>query len=155
MTIRLSSGLCSAMITSYGLGAMMQYGHIRLFTGSQPASANNAQTGTLVAVITDGGVSPPAPGDTAGGLLFEAGDIPGTLAGRGTWMMKGVAAGVPGWWRFVWNSEDTGADSMEMPRIDGAIGESVSMPPGMTAVTALTNAYVPRFAITMPSEVSP
>lgn len=150
--IKLSSGLCSAIITSYGLGSMMQYGHIRLFTGSQPSSANNAQTGTLVAVITAGGEDPPAPGETTGGLEFEAGALPGTLAGRGTWMLKGLATGVPGWWRFVWNGSDDGADSMELPRVDGLIGEAVSMPTGVSSVTSATLVTVPKFVITMPSQ---
>jgi hypothetical protein len=113
------------MMTNYGLGAMMNYGHIRLYSGPQPASPDFVPTGTYLGYISTDG-DEPVPGSPTGGLLLGyLGD--GELREDSTWVLKGVANGTIGWWRFVWNAEDDDSASTFYPRIDGAAGESLKL----------------------------
>lgn len=52
MTLRLSTGLRNAMNAGLGLQGAMNKGYIEVYTGSQPASADAAKTGTLLGVVT-------------------------------------------------------------------------------------------------------
>lgn len=52
MTIRLSPGLRTKIIASGLLDAFDTDGRINLYTGSQPATANTAATGTLLGTLT-------------------------------------------------------------------------------------------------------
>lgn len=149
MTIRMSSGLRTAVVTNYGVGIMMQYGHILIFSGAQPASADDAPPGTLVARVTQNGLPAPVPGSDAGGLQLKAGARTGELANLGEWVLKGVAPGTPGWWRFVALDIDPGQQSTTACRIDGAVGESLlSIPPSITAATTLV---VEGFSLRFPA----
>jgi len=137
------------MIGNYGLGLMMQYGHIRIFSGMQPATADFAQAGTLLARVTQDGIAP-VPGVEAGGLQFTMGYEPGEIMHDGDWVMTGIASGTPGWWRFVWNGEDDGGDSLFLPRIDGAVGESLRGAPSSVASGAT---YPVTMGLWMPAGV--
>lgn len=52
MTIRASTGLKNAMLGEVGLKAALADGVIRVYSGAQPAAADNAVTGTLLMEIT-------------------------------------------------------------------------------------------------------
>lgn len=78
-------------------------GSLAVRTGTQPASANDAATGTLLSTVTL-----PA---TAFGAAAS-----GTAAKSGTWSDTVDATGVPGWFRLA-NTGDT-------LRIDGAAAAS-------------------------------
>lgn len=52
MTLRLSTALRNAVITSLGFNGAMNKGYIGIYTGSQPASADAAATGTLLGKVT-------------------------------------------------------------------------------------------------------
>lgn len=54
MPLRFSDGLRNFLARHGSLAQALQGGSIRIFTGSQPASANDAQTGTLLVVLTKG-----------------------------------------------------------------------------------------------------
>lgn len=53
MTLRLSAALRNAMLSGGSLKETLQGGKLKIYTGSQPATAEAAPTGTLLAVITD------------------------------------------------------------------------------------------------------
>lgn len=97
-------------------------GAIYVYSGAQPARAELAPTGTLLAVVTlDGGaytLGNPANGlhivATSGGYLIP--DPSETIR----WIMTGVQTGVAGWGRMVTNS-DTLLDSNTLSRIDFAV----------------------------------
>lgn len=146
MTIRLSSGLRDAVISNWGLGAAMSGGHIQIYTGTQPASADQPPTGTLLARITQDGV--PAPG--AGGLKMQLGTNAGDLANLGAWVMRGLADGAPGWWRFVAEPADAGQITTELCRIDGAVGESVQGMPSL--ITPATNLPLAGFIFSLSNQ---
>lgn len=143
MTIRISPGLRAALLSEYGLKAMMDLGTINVYTGPQPATAALAPTGVLVARVTTEGLTF-TPGAAAGGLALALSPA-GGLTGAGEWRLRGVTTGSAGWWRWVWNAVDPGSPSLYYPRVDGAVGESLLLP--QAAITADTNIVVDSFLV--------
>jgi hypothetical protein len=74
------------------LGAIFNGGKLQIRTGSQPASPNDAATGTLLVEIN---LPNPAFGAASGGSISKS----------GTWSNIAVASGTAGWARFI--SSDT------------------------------------------------
>lgn len=147
MTIRVSSGLRSAMVWSQGIASVMHLGHIRVYGGAdQPVTADRPPTGTLLGFVSTDGVVPLA-GQSAGGLQFSL-SAPGTLSKFGNWVLKGSATGTITWWRFVWNAMDPGELSDYYPRIDGAVGESLFLE--SNEVTTTTELVVNGFTLVLP-----
>lgn len=70
------------------LGAIWNSGTLEIRTGTQPASANDVATGTLLQSIT------------LPVTAFGAGAA-GTVAKAGTWSSTVLATGDPGWARFI------------------------------------------------------
>lgn len=90
-------------------------GVIRVMSGAQPATADAAQAGTLLGVITLNGL-PNA------GLTFAV-DGPFVAKPVGAqWRLTAVASGNAGWWRLVASPRDDGGASYTVRRVDGAIG---------------------------------
>lgn len=52
MTIRFSTGLRNALAQSRGFNGAMNRGHMRVFSGSQPATPDLGEPGTLLGIIT-------------------------------------------------------------------------------------------------------
>ncbi|MDH5857805.1 hypothetical protein [Lampropedia aestuarii] len=146
MTNRLSSGLRHSMVSNYGLGSMLNFGHIRIYSGTQPDSADLPPTGVLLAVVSAGGIDP-VPGTQTGGLEVDVGSEYGQLVNVGNWVLKGKANGVPGWWRFVWSAPDNDSESQYYPRLDGAVGESLIL--GVDAITIGMELPVNRFNLVL------
>ena len=126
MAWRQSTGLRNAKLGTVGLKGALADGKIKIFSGSQPASANNAEQGTLLLEITlDAGAF--AHGSATNGLEFDApasGVI--TKAAAETWRGLGVAAGTAGWGRFVGNATDDGGASTTLARLDFTVGAAGS-----------------------------
>lgn len=53
MALRISTGLRNHLLSGGSLKAALQGGRIEIYTGTQPASADDAATGTLLVTITD------------------------------------------------------------------------------------------------------
>lgn len=141
MTIRVSAGLGRSMLSDYGFTAMMNYGVIHIYSGEQPLSASNAPIGTHLGIIsTDGDVF--TPGDVSAGLLLELAES-GGLLNASTWVLKGVADGTAGWWRFKWNSVDDDSNSLYYPRMDGTVGDSLIL--ASTNIQTSTNVEIDSF----------
>lgn len=126
MAIRISSGLRAGMMTVYGFQALMEYGRIDIYTGDPPSSADQPPTGLRVAQITNAGVDF-VQGSTQGGLRLVS-DVRGSVTKSGSWVLRGVATGTAGWFRFKWNARDYNDFSEIIPRIDGRIGEDLFLP---------------------------
>jgi hypothetical protein len=146
--IRLSSGLRNALATSYGLSVMLAYGHIQVFTGTQPDTADNTPTGTLLGIVCTDGITPVV-GDSAGGLEMQL-TSPGVLQQHGNWTLKVAVTGVAGWWRFVWAAHDDGSASLFYPRIDGSVGDSLTLSDLVLGAGALIEDV--SFKLTLPSQ---
>ena len=147
MTIRLSSGLRSAVVTNTGVGACTQYGHIRIYSGAQPPTADAPPTGTKLALISADGITP-VPGTTTGGLELQGSGYPGELVMRGDWVIKGFTTGTPGWWRFVGPAYDNDTSSVYLYRIDGPVGDSLVL--GTNTITPATSLAVAAFSLILP-----
>lgn len=52
MTLRLSTGARSGIANGYGFARMFNRGSIKIFSGSQPATADAAESGTLLGLVT-------------------------------------------------------------------------------------------------------
>jgi hypothetical protein len=142
VAIRLSNGLKSALYGQYGITALMQYGFIEIYSGTQPETANDAPTGTLLARITNNGDTH-VPGTTTGGLQLGQ-DLNGRLTAVGTWTVKGVGTGTAGWWRWKWNNPpDDDSVSLFFPRIDGDVGTSLILT--SSSITPSTNETISSF----------
>lgn len=99
-------------------------GVLRIYTGSQPTTADAAATGTLLLEITESAGAFVA-GAFANGLEFGAassGSI--SKSSSETWSDSGITSGTAGWWRFCANAADAGSASTTLARIDGNVGTS-------------------------------
>lgn len=117
MTLQVSNAhkaaIAQLFVTLYAGGV------IRVMSGSQPATADAAQTGTLLGVVTLNG-TPNA------GLTFAAdGPFVGKPLGV-QWRLTAVTSGNAGWWRLVSSPGDDGGASYSSRRVDGAIGTTPS-----------------------------
>ena len=143
MSIRVSTGLRAALLSDYGLSAMMNYGVIEIYTGEQPWNASFAPTGTLIGRVTNNG-DPFAVGTTQGGLQLELAET-GGLTKVGDWRLTGIATGDAGWWRWKWNSSDDDSDSQYYPRMDGEVGESLVL--ANNTITPATDVAIDEFLV--------
>lgn len=126
MAFRLSTGLRNAMLGTTGFKGALADGKIKVFTGSQPISADNAEQGTLLVEFTlDAGAF--SHGAATNGLEFgtaASGAI--AKATAEIWRGVAVAAGTAGWARFVANPTDSGGSSTTLARLDFTVGLSGS-----------------------------
>lgn len=120
--IRFSTGLRNNLCGPLGFAGSFANGVIEIYTGTQPASANNAVTGTLLGTVTLAGGAF-TPGSPTNGLTFAAASD-GSVSKSGVWSFVGIAAGTAGWFRLKANAVDTGLLSTTAVRMDGNIGTS-------------------------------
>lgn len=139
-----------ACVTSKGFLDVMRHGTIKIYTGSQPATADTAESGSVLVQITvDGGTF--TKGTSTYGLDFDA-PSSGVLskATAETWKGTASATGTAGWFRFYDNSLTTGASTTAI-RMDGAVaasGEELDMSTSVTSGQVIT---IDSFALTLPA----
>ena len=122
MTVRLSTGLRTNLAGSTGFAATFANGIIEVRTGSQPATADTAVSGTLLGTFT---LSSGAfvPGVSTNGLTFAAA-ADGAVSKSGVWSFVGIASGTAGWFRLKANAADNDTLSTTLPRLDGSVAAS-------------------------------
>ena len=101
MTIRFNTDMRNAMVTAL-TNAIGSYNTLSIYTGSQPATANDAATGTKLVDIMINGFNAPVSGSAT---LNTSTPNTGTA----------VATGTAGWGRIVGGAGE---------RIDGTVGTS-------------------------------
>ena len=122
---------CDAIVDLIDAGATA--GEVEIRTGAQPASANDAASGTLLVTIP---LNDPAFGAAAAGVATA--DIDPALTG------VAVAAGIAGWFRVL---DDVGATVM-----DGACAEgSGEMDLDNTDIAVDQNVTITSWTSTMPA----
>lgn len=104
MANRWNTGVRNSAVDA--IGTALDNGVLEIRTGTQPASAGDAASGTLLVSIT-------LPADA-----FAAASS-GTAAKSGIWSATASATGTPGWFRLR-NSGDT-------IRVDGAVGSELTL----------------------------
>ena len=133
------------------LKTIMANGILFIYSGSQPANADSAETGTKLVEITlsSGAFSP----ETAtNGLEFKQ-EISGVLSKNSLEAWSGVASatGTAGWFRFYDNNEDTGADTTAC-RFDGSVGTSgAQLTVSSTSIVSGATITVDSFDVTLPA----
>ena len=120
--VRLSTQLRNNLAGTTGFATTFANGVIDIYSGTQPATADAAITGTLLGTVTLGSGTF-NPGVAANGLTFAAASG-GSANKSGVWSFNGVAAGTAGWFRLRGNAADTGVLSTTLPRLDGSIATS-------------------------------
>lgn len=100
-----------------GIGDVFKNAKIAIFTGTQPSSADNAATGTLLCTVTK---------DGEGDGLEWASAVAGAISkpSADVWQGTNVATGAAGWFRIYVDGDSIGTISTIAPRLDGAIGTS-------------------------------
>jgi hypothetical protein len=133
--VRFSSGLRNYIANTGSLKAAFANGVLDLYSGSQPSSANNAITGTLLARVTkDGGAF--TAGVSTNGLNLDTPVVDGTnvtisKVAADNWKSTAVAAGTIGWGRFKANATDNEGASTTLVRLDfsvGVVGADMNIP---------------------------
>lgn len=151
MTIRLSTGLRTSMMGTSGFSTIFANGIIEIYSGSQPTSADNATTGTLLGTVTlNGGAF--TPGTATNGLTWAAAANGTASKSTSAWQFTGVAAGVAGWFRLKGNALDNNASSTTLPRLDGSIANSGGdMNLSNTTIAVGSPNTVDVFSVTLPA----
>jgi hypothetical protein len=132
MALKFSTGLKGQMFNSIrgavSTTASLENGVIYIYSGSQPATADAAATGTLLMIVTvSSGAF--AHGSPTNGLDFDA-SVAGVLTKAAAEVWSGIgleAAGTgttAGWFRHCGNPTDNQGISTTLPRIDGRISTS-------------------------------
>lgn len=128
MALRLSTGARTGLAGTYGLKGLFNGGYLDIYTGSQPASADYAETGSKLVRVTLNS------GDLAtAGLTFgtaAAGVLPKSAS---VWSGVIALAGIAGYFRLYGTGGTSGSSASEV-RIDGNVGVS-----GSDLVLANTN----------------
>jgi hypothetical protein len=125
MAERLSTGLANYINQTGSLKGALANGIISVYSGTQPTTADSAETGTLLLEFTvDAGAF--TPGVATNGLNMGA-SSEGVLAKSAeVWKGVGLAAAgssgtTAGYYRFYANAKVTGASTTAV-RMDGSIG---------------------------------
>ncbi|MBF0608985.1 MAG: hypothetical protein HQL61_15720 [Magnetococcales bacterium] len=120
-------------------------GFIKIYTGSQPTTSNDAPTGTLLCTVySDGTTAGLSFGEASSGVLSKT-------VGE-TWSGTAVATGTAGWFRLVAPS-DTGVSSTTEERLDGAVATSgAQLNMSSTSIVSGAVQTISTFSITMPAE---
>jgi hypothetical protein len=132
MAVRLSANLANSLADAID-SFLGNAGTIKIYTGTQPATADTAASGTLLATFTLGS---PGFGNASGGVITLSG-TPLTVAA--------VATGTAGWFR-IWKSDGTTAV------LDGSVGTSghqINL--NTTSITSGVNVTITSGTITMPT----
>lgn len=150
MTIRFSEGLRDMMLGSADLKTAFTNAVLRIYSGVQPTSANDAKTGTLLLEITvDGGAF--SHGSPTNGLNFDApsaGIIAKAVAEA--WKGNGITDGTAGWGRLSGNPLDDGTSSTTLARIDVSVAKTGGdLNLSNTTVVAAAPTTVDVFQLTM------
>lgn len=155
MTLRLSTKLRTNLAGSTGFAATFANGVIDVYSGSQPANADLAPTGTKLGRFTLSSGAFVA-GSPTNGLTFAAA-ADGAVAKSGVWSFSGgLATGTAGWFRFKTNAgADTDTDdsgTKAQARIDGSVAVSgADMNISNLSITPSTPVTIDSFTWTQPS----
>jgi hypothetical protein len=149
MALRLSTGLVTRMLgiaadhDNSTLQKLLDACIIDIYTGAQPAAADNAPAGTLLCSIFSDGVSAGLHWDDA-----SAGVLPKKASE--TWSGTAVQTGTAGWFR-IRTAADAGGSSTTLPRIDGACATSgAQLNMSSTSIVSGAVQTISGFTITFP-----
>jgi hypothetical protein len=129
-----------------GFTEIMRNCKINVYTGAQPATANDAASGTLLFTITKGG-------DGVTGLEWNPASAGAASKPSGdSWAGTAVASGTAGWFRAYEEGDDPSGASTANARFDGSVATSGAQI-NMTSTTIASGAVqtVSSFTYTQPA----
>jgi hypothetical protein len=114
--LKVSTGLRNAILDTGSLKSALNLSKIRILTGTPPATADAAETGTLLSVITvnDTGTGVTLGAASGGAIPKNAGEV---------WKGTNLAGGTATYFRWV-AAGDTGVLSTTEKRLQGTVGTS-------------------------------
>jgi hypothetical protein len=151
MALRLSTGLRNKLLGTQSFKDSMAAGVIRVFSGVQPSSADDAEASTVLLEITVSSGTFTA-GSTTNGLNFGT-PASGVIAKSTSEVWSGVATttGTAGWFRFYANDLTTGATTTAA-HFDGSVSTSgAQLNMSSTAITAGATTTIDSFTVAMPA----
>ena len=159
MALKISTGSVTQMLgasggTPEGKGIAEQFnlGVLHIFGSPRPADADTAETGTLLAIITNASGAYTA-ADGTNGLTFDD-PVAGVLSKEPTqvWSGVGLATGTAVWYRFYPVGASVTGDSTSVARIDGSVGSGSTYDINMssTSIVAEATQTIDTFTWTMP-----
>jgi len=130
---------------------VMRDGVLRIYSGSQPATADAAATGTLLVEVTVASGAFVA-GAFGNGLEFGDSASAAIAKDASVWSGVGLAAGTAGWFRLCANATDAGALSTTLPRVDGSVGVSgADLNMSSTTIAVGATYTIDSFTLTLPA----
>jgi hypothetical protein len=136
------------------LSDIFRRGVIRIYSGTQPASPETAESGTLLLEITESSGAFVAGAD-ANGLLFDAVTCGASSCSvakdlNQVWSDAGIATGSAGWGRLYDNAMNVGADGgAAYRRIDFSVGTAGNLVMSPSVTTGVTKT-IDEFTLTVP-----
>ncbi len=117
MALQLSTGFRDKTLDEAGVQDVLSGCKIAIYSGTQPADADTAASGTLLVTISESG--------GAAGLTWED-SVDGVLskATAETWQGTAVATGTATWFRCYQSGDDPAAAETVLARFDGAVSTS-------------------------------
>lgn len=144
--MKISTGLRNGLLVTGSLKSQLDSGVIKIYSGAEPASADDAVTGTLLCTISVN--------STGTGITFETTATAGVLAKKSSEVWSGVnaATGTAGYFRHV-QPGDTGVSSTTQKRIQGTVAvagadlnlSAVGLTSGATQTIDYYNIALPAF----------
>ncbi len=118
---------------------------IAIYSGTQPADADTAASGTLLVTISEsGGADGLTWGDSVDGVLSKAADE--------TWQGTAVATGTAGWFRCYQSGDDPTAAETVLARFDGSVSTSgAQLNMSSTAIVIDAVQTISAFTYTQPA----
>lgn len=117
MALKLSTGLRNGMLAGSAFKTLLADGFVKFYTGTPPATADAAVTGTLLCIVSDN--------STGTGLDLETAAVSGSItkATAQAWSGVNLATGTASYFRYVENTDD-GSSSTTKIRLQGTCGTS-------------------------------
>lgn len=151
MTIRTSTGFAADLAVTGSMKALMDGGSIKVYDGTEPATADAAEAGNVIWEIKkddgDGGVE---------GLVFDAAAEGRSLVKPSADTWGGATGnGTATYWRLV-TSADDGTEATDQPRVQGSCGSTAGSDLYMSNTTLTEDAAVlaktlAAFSMTLPA----
>jgi hypothetical protein len=116
MAEKMSTGLCDQLMVGNPFRTIFDLGFIKIYSGTVPAHADDAVTGTLITTISNN--------STATGITWETVSVGGVLSKKvsETWSGVNGPGGMPVTYYRLVAAGDTGALSTTQARVQGTIG---------------------------------
>lgn len=136
MAIKVSTGLATYLMVTGSAKEALDLGFIKVYSGTEPATADAATTGTLLWTISLTGTGTGLTYDTTAVATSEG--VALVKPSAATWS-GATTAGTAGYWRAV-GSADTGVLSTTQPRVQGTCGSTAGADMYMSSTTLVTDA---------------